>query len=471
MRVSAAITNPRVEQNQYSRMNQIKLYGQKNDYPQKILEIINASGTGKVCVDLYIKFIRGAGFNDERLNTLVINDCGERMATMLSKCASDLRKFNGFAMLVKYNGLMLVDELYNIPFEHCRIEIDNDRKYTGRIGVHPDWTNMKGLTFKKEDIKFLTRFNPFAVPDEVMKYAAGNPADFCGQIYYFTADGDFEYPICPFDAIVTDMLTEESVSTVKYRNAKHNFLPAGILVRKGIKPKTLDDGSVDEDDPGYQQQIASADEIKKMQGDENTAKIWVVDVDADEEKPEFIPFTGKNYDRQFELTENTVQENIGRMSMIPPILRGVDVGSGFGADLMKNAYDFMNSITSDERNQLELCFMDMFQTWPEQYEDFSIKEIEYVSNNSSVDPAFLPDLTQNERRALAGFNDPAPVSETVLAQIIGVGGTTALIAIVNDQVMIPEQKIQLLIKLFNFNDEDARKIIQPVITTTQKIQP
>ena len=155
MRVSAAVTKPRVEQNQYSRMNNIKLYGQKNDYPQKILEIINASGTGKVCVDLYIKFIRGAGFNDELLNVLTVNDCNERMATMLSKCASDLRKFNGFAMLVKYNGLMLVDELYNIPFEQCRIEINESRQYTGRIAIHSDWTGIKGLPFDKNDIKYI----------------------------------------------------------------------------------------------------------------------------------------------------------------------------------------------------------------------------------------------------------------------------------------------------------------------------
>ncbi len=382
MRVSAAKTTPRVEQNVYSTANKIKLYGLKNDYPQKIIEIINASGTGKVCVDLYTKFTRGTGFVDAVLNDMVINDSGERMFSILNKCALDFRRFNGFAVLVKFNGMAEMDELYHVPFEHCRIEIDKNKKFTGRIAVHPDWTSERGIAFRRDEIVYINRYNTNSVRGEMA--LAGSPENYVGQIMYFTDDGCFEYPICPFDAIVTDMLTEESVSTVKHRNAKHNFLPSGILVRKGIKPKTNDDGTIDENDPAYQQQISSADEIKKMQGDENTAKIWVVDIDADEEKPEFIPFDGKNYDKQYEYTEKTVQDNIGRMSMIPPILRGVDVGAGFGADLMTNAYDFMNSITSEDRNRLSMAFMDLFVLFPQQFASFEIQPLSYINKQTTA---------------------------------------------------------------------------------------
>ena len=207
---------------------------------------------------------------------------------------------------------------------------------------------------------------------------AGGPENYLGQILYFTADGDFEYPISPFDPVITDMLTEESCSTVKYRNAKFNFLPAGILVRKGIKPRTLDDGTVDPHDPYNQEQLESAANIKKMQGDENASKIWVVDVDADEEKPEFMDFTAKNYDRQYEVTEKTVQENIGKMFMIPPILRGVDIGAGFGADLMSNAYQFMSSATGNERRMLEVAFRDLLQYYYITFQNFTIAPLQYI---------------------------------------------------------------------------------------------
>lgn len=377
MRVSATKTAPRVEQNAYSYAKGIKLYGQNNDYPQKILEIVRSSGTGQVCVDIYVKFIEGGGFRDQVLANLIMNQRKERANSLLRKCAKDLRSFNGFALLVKYNGLAQPFAVYNVPFEHCRIEIDKDKQYTGRVAIHPDWTGIKGLKFDKEDIVFVNQFNPSTVIEEMLE--AGSPLAYIGQLLYFTADGDFEYPICPFDPVVTDMLTEEAVSTVKHRNAKNNFLPSGVLVRKGIKPATTDSGAYDTEDPKNREQEASAAEIKSWQGDSNACKMLVVDVDADEEKPEFIKFEAANYDKQYEYTENTVQENIGRMSMIPPILRGVDVGAGFGADLMNNAYDFMNNITDNERRMLEVAFMDVMQQWPQQFADYTVEPLKYTT--------------------------------------------------------------------------------------------
>jgi hypothetical protein len=124
--------------------------------------------------------------------------------------------------------------------------------------------------------------------------------------------------------------------------------------------------------------MESADMIKKMQGDENTSKIWVVDVDADEEKPEFIDFTAKNFDKQYELTETSVQENIGKMFMIPPILRGVDVGAGFGSELVVQAYNFMNSVTSNERKMLEIAFRDLFTYYLVQFTNYRILPLQYI---------------------------------------------------------------------------------------------
>jgi len=379
MRVSAAKTAQRVERNVYLKYLNIKSYGDGNDYPQKVLDIVASSGTGKTCFDIYVKFVEGAGFRDQALVDAVINDRGERASALLTKFAKDLKYFNGFACLVKYDFSGRAFAFYDVPFEHCRLEIDQEGNYTGRVAVHPDWAKQTGMTFKKSDVKFFHRFDPESVLDEILE--VGTPAEYLGQIYYFTWDGDWEYPICPFDPIVTDMLTEESISTVKHRNAKFNFLPAGILIRKGIKPRTTDDGNIDPSDPYNQEQEASAIEFRRMQGDSNASKIWVVDVDADEEKPEFIEFEAKNYDKQFEYSETTVQDNIGRMFKVPPILRGVDIGAGFGADLMVNAYNYMNSVVDDERRKIETVFMDLFQVWPQQY-DYTIDPIKYVANES-----------------------------------------------------------------------------------------
>jgi hypothetical protein len=229
-------------------------------------------------MDTYVKFVEGAGFTDQVLGNTVLNSRGERSNSLLRKFSKDLKNFNGFACLVKYNGLGLPYEYYNVPFEQCRLEIDREKEYTGRIAVYPDWSGITGKSFKIDNVKFIHAFDPLKVEAQIIE--AGSPEDYLGQIYYFTADGDFEYPICPFDPIITDMLTEESVSTVKHRNAKNNFLQAGMLVRKGKKPVTLESGALDMNDPYNQEQLASADMIKKWQGDENACKMLVVDIDA-----------------------------------------------------------------------------------------------------------------------------------------------------------------------------------------------
>ncbi len=377
MRVSATKTAPRVERNVYINSKRIKGYGTNNDYPQKVLEIINSSGTGRTCMDIYVKFVEGAGFTDKVLADTVLNSNGERANSLLRKFSKDLKNFNGFACLVKYNGMGLPYEYLNVPFEHCRIEIESSGKYTGKIAIYPDWTGVTGKQFKMQDVKFINTFDPHKVQSEIIE--AGNPESYLGQVLYFTADGDLEYPISPFDPVITDMLTEESVSTVKHRNAKFNFLHAGMIIRKGKKPVLTSDGAIDKNDPYNIEQTESAAMIKKWQGDENAAKMLVVDLDADEEEPKFVPFTTNNYDRQYEVTEKTVQENIGKMFMIPPILRGVDIGAGFGADLMSNAYDFMNSVTDNERRMLEVAFRDLLEFYMIKFTDFSVAPLKYVT--------------------------------------------------------------------------------------------
>jgi len=346
MRVSATKPKPRLENSGYSLKYKIREYGKGNDYPQKVMDITMSSGTGKVCYDVYRKFIDGGGFVDEALGAYKINP-GTNGNNLLRKVAADLRMFGGFALLVKYNALAEPFAAYNVPFEHCRLEVDKDKELTGRIVVYPDWTLRYGKMFEERKVKHINGFDPSAVADQIME--VGGADNYVGQILYATTNGDFEYPLSPVDPVVTDMLTEDSVATVKHRNAKNNFLPSGILIRKGIRPKTLDNGVIDLNDDYNRQLEESAEDIKNLQGDENACKIWVMDVDQDEEKPEFVPFDAKNFDRQFELTEKTVQDNIGRMNMVPPILRGVDVGAGFGAELMSEAYAFMNSVTSSER--------------------------------------------------------------------------------------------------------------------------
>ena len=69
--------------------------------------------------------------------------------------------------------------------------------------------------------------------------------------------------------------------------------------------------------------------------------------------------------------------------MIPPILRGVDIGAGFGADLMTNAYSFMNSVTDNERRMIEVVFQDILMNYSVKFINFVVSPIKYVGEETS----------------------------------------------------------------------------------------
>ena len=171
------------------------------------------------------------------------------------------------------------------------------------------------------------------------------------------------------------MRTEEGLANVTGRNVCSNFLMAGMIVEHYTREQN------------DQQLTALQQQILDFQGDDKAGNLLCVQVDNIEEKPDFVPFSGENYDKAFTATQAAVPDNIGRAFMQPPILRAKDVGANFGADLMKNAYNLYNSITSDERLVLEEAFTEIFKYWWEALGDvsFSIQSLSYNAGDTLLD--------------------------------------------------------------------------------------
>jgi len=444
----------------------IASYGEDNDYPDKIIDIFNASPTGKGCLNVCRRFIFGDGYIDQSLATTIVNRKGQTANHVLRKAVDDLPLFGGFAIHVNYNGLLEPVEYQVIPFDHCRIEINKDGLPTTRIAVHPNWNNKDKLRkFDKRDIKYYPSFNPRKKVLFEQVAEVGGIESFRGQVLYFSMDGELVYPLCPYDPTVTDMSTEESISTVLHRNARYNYLPAGMIVKKS-KVATTNEGNKERNN--FEESELASD-IANWQGDERAAKMILVETEFDEEAPQFIPFTIQNFDRMFDSTTKYVQDSIGRMFMQPPILRGVDVGAGFGADLMKNAYDFYNTIIENERKLVEEVMAILFKIWPQEFSDYTIKPMEYLDQATGeelslvkeIPPELLKDLSKNERRNLIGFNPEVDKdADTVrLATEIGVGGTQSMIEIMTSETLTTDQRINLLITLFSLTEQEAKTLV------------
>ena len=52
------------------------------------------------------------------------------------------------------------------------------------------------------------------------------------------------------------------------------------------------------------------EDLRQFQGDENTSKMLVVELENDEDKPEVVSFPVTNYDKDFSVTDASVVERI-----------------------------------------------------------------------------------------------------------------------------------------------------------------
>lgn len=395
----------------------VQSFGENNDYPQQVKMIVDASGTAVQCVDIYAKFIAGKGFFDADFYKKVVNRKGQTNDYILEQISKDFALFGGFAIHVNYNANLKITSLQHIPFEQVRFEKMNDKGVFEKIAVHPDWTKQftKLRKWRKEDIELIPFFDPLKVQDEVD--ACGGWLNYNGQVFYFSRAGERTYPLPKFDAVLTDMNTEEGISNVNNRNVRNNFLPAGMLV------------DIFNSDESEEQENDTEKSLLNFQGDENAGKMLYVQVEDESEVPKYVPFKSNNYDKEFTVTKETVQDNIGQAFNIPPILRAKDVGANFGADLMTNAYNYFNSVTVNERMSVMRVFTEIFRHWHEAITtDFTIEPLSY-------------DV------------------ETTLAERLGDKGFEQLMKILENDSMQPIQKRNIIRTLFSLSDEEITALI------------
>lgn len=403
----------------------VQSYGEYNDYPQQLNEIVNASGTGKSCVNTYAKFISGKGFEDKDFYKKTINRFGHTNDYICDQISKDFALYGGFAIHVNYNANYKICEIQHIPFEQARLKaLDPESGFFDKIALHPDWGKrfLNLRKWKKDDIQFIDFFN--SDPEEIKLQidAVGGWANYKGQILYYSNEGEHVYPLPIYDAVLTDMNTEEGISNVSNRNARNNFLSAGMLINYSNTNKSAAEGNTEDEG-----QLEST--IKGFQGDENAGKIMYVELDDGDTKPEFVSFKGTNYDKEFNVTLASSQANIGKAFNQPPILRAENVGANFGADLMLNAYNYYNSVTENERLIIERAFTAIFKNW-----------FELTDNNCSVIPLSYE-------------------VEMSLADRLGEKQLTEFMKLLNDNTIDHNTKRAIAKTLFGLSEDEANSLI------------
>lgn len=357
----------------------IKAYGRNNLYPQQAKAILDSSSTGAQCADRYARFIEGQGIANAVIYDLEVNRYGDTTDDILTAVAQDLANYGGFALHVNYDLNCKICEVQNVPFESCRLQEDDDSGYIAHIVTHPDWMgrttrNGKILRVSKDTITSYDRFNPDPTIVRAQINACGGIDHYKGQILWVSTAGRDRYPLPKYDRVLTDLSTDEGLSNIKFRNARCNFLSSAFVISKTSQ-------AMNEDEAARQAVEARgfAEDLAQFQGDETSNVLISLTVANDEEKPEIVEFPVKNFDKDFQVTDNSVVERIYSAFEQEPFLCIRSGKLGFSGTTIHDCYSYYSSLVSKEQRLIERAFSKIFDNWfePLANYDCSIEPLTY----------------------------------------------------------------------------------------------
>jgi len=361
----------------------IKAYGANNLYPQQAKAILDSSSTGAECCDRYARFIEGEGIANAIIYDLEVNHYGETTDDILTAVAQDLANYGGFALHVNYDLNCRICELQHVPFESCRLQEDDDSGYIAHIVTHPDWygrtsRNGKIVRVSKDTISTFDRFNPNPDIVRAQIVASGGIEHYKGQILWVSTAGRDRYPLPRYDRVLTELSTDEGLSNVKFRNVRCNFLPSAFVISKTSQ-------ALNEEDEVKKAVEARgfAEDLAQFQGDETSNVLISLTVANDEEKPEIVPFPVQNFDKSFEVTDNSVVERIYCAFEQEPFLCIRSGKLGFSGTTIHDCYTYYSSLVSKEQRMIERAFSKVFDNWHEPLANLNC-EIEPLTYNIEV---------------------------------------------------------------------------------------
>lgn len=415
---------------QVNRYAGILDYGIDNAYPQRFINVVAGSGTALSCVNTYAKFIKGKGFEDENLNTIIVNEKGQKLEDILSLIANDYAYFNKAYVHVSYNGNLKINQLLFVPFEFVRfINESNLPEFPLKYAVYDDWTYEKRRKLEKDKIQKINFYDEreFVLMKQIE--LDGGIENFKGQLFCFT-DGDVrQYTTATGDAVMMDMESDQQCSVFTWRMLKTGFIQQTFYFHKG---RFASDSERDEFHLN----------LNSTQGADNSNQIILVEMDDDSQKPEITSIPVVLNDKLFDSTQTKTKQNIIKNYSIPLALMSEQTAGTLGLSReFEEARKTYSMLTESDRNLISNCFKKLMQNWfiPINATTWNIIPLTGLASNNEV---------------------------SIMAEKLGVGALTGMISIIQDTILTAEQKINSLIIVYGLTPENANSLVTgaPIIT-------
>lgn len=413
-KITADKTTKRVEYAEVLSYD-IQAYDFDNIYPQRCLDILNDSGTGVLCIDMTTRFLLGAGLNNKPFSQMVVNSDGLTVEKLRHKISDSIAKWKAVALHFNYDANGNKTEVRFVPFEYCRLTLEDTEKYPNMIAVYDDWDTQKEKKIEAGKIQYIHKYNPRAVLEQVNEIGdektplAEKFAEYKGQIWYWSREGDSMYPKASFDAVLEDMITEAQTKKFKANTSARNFLASHIVTTgKGEAPQDVESG--DYDGNRYTEDNAFGEELAKFQGGEGAGAILHVELEYEGESLQMHKVELQNYDGLFEFTEGSAQGAIYRNFLIPPVLILQTAGKLGTSTEIQDAKDYFNSITEPWRDVISYILEETCKGFAKELNASRDYQINPLKSNKPIPKEYAEHFTEEEIRQSLGYPGKKPES-------------------------------------------------------------
>jgi hypothetical protein len=293
-------------------------YGDQNDFPQYLRDLAHESPVHGSLVVAIGDMIAGKGIQSEQyqaeLDALKID-------SLTYACAHDLKLFGGFYIEVIWsNDRTVISKLNAIPFEECRIAVNQDDDSEIGIFHSYDWSNTRK---KRNTPEFIPKYNYLTREQEPR------------QIYWcFTYTGSDVYPRPDYWSAINYIELDKQISIFHINQISNGLFPSTII--------NFYNGQAT---PEQKQQMMM-DWENKMSGARNAGKVVMFFNERDQPKTEVTPFPVNDADKQYQLMNDTAQQKIITAHRVTtPLLFGIRENTGFGSnkDEMATGLEIFNN--------------------------------------------------------------------------------------------------------------------------------
>jgi len=340
-------------------VNGVMYFGEQNDYPQIMEKLINGSTTAKTSANIYAKFLKGQGFENEEINNIVVGtDSRSKKITLqslLSQVTASASRNQGYYIHANIRLTGKIKDVHLKAFKNVRFAKPDDTGYSAKLLYYDNWEKRKNVKFQKNDIKDFNVFNleKKAFLNQVQK--AGGIESYKGQIYFEFLDNEYFYPLNTFDSVYLDCDTEAQVSLYENRTIRDGFFDKTIM---SVSPSETEE---DRDDL-----VSKAKNLLGPNGD----SFMLIETDVkedgtiDNEAAIKIDQIKSNVDpKLFTTIEKGLANKIRKSAKnVPNLLIEIDDGifSGQSGEAIRQATNFYNAITLDDRTIIEKSFEEIF---------------------------------------------------------------------------------------------------------------